>query len=224
MTAPLALLRLLQSSDSAFPSGGFAFSNGLETLCAEGLVGTPDAIETVLREQVLPRWLDFDRYFLAAAHGAAADVQALAALDRDCEAHNTVAPLADASRRMGRALLTSHDRIGTPGAAAHLARLRDGAAPGHAPVVQGLVGAGLGLSRAETEAGAVHALAAGYTGAAIRLGRLGALGAQQVLARTIAAAAPRLEAPPPEVPAAFAPLVDIAAARRGAHAVTLFAT
>ena len=33
--AQMSLLRLLQISDSSFPSGAFAFSNGLETLHKE---------------------------------------------------------------------------------------------------------------------------------------------------------------------------------------------
>lgn len=230
MTGPGSLLRLLQTTDSAFPSGGFAFSHGLETLSVEGEVRDAAGVEAVLRSQVAPRWLEFDRHFLAAAHAAAGDGDgdgngaALAALDRDCEVQNTVAALASASRRMGRALLTSHARIGTHGAGEALERVRAGTAHGHAPVVQGLIGAGLGLSRAETEAGAFHALIAGHTGAAIRLGRLGALEAQQVLARAIETFAPRLAEAPPAEPAAFAPLIDIAAARRSAQSVTLFAT
>ena len=38
MTTSLATLRLLQISDSAFPSGSFAFSGGLETLAGDGMV------------------------------------------------------------------------------------------------------------------------------------------------------------------------------------------
>jgi len=223
MTAPLALLRLLQTADSAFPTGAFAFSGGLETLSVEGTVRSAADFEMVLAEQIAPRWLAFDRVFLAAAHRAAPDIEALARVDDDCEAHQTVAPLAEASRRVGRATLGTHARMGTPGAAAYRALLGAGA-PGHAPVVQGLVGAGLDLDLPATLAGAFHALLAGSASAAVRLGRLGAIAAQEILLRAGTRFAPDLAAPAPPAPEAFAPLIDIAAARRSGRAVSLFAT
>lgn len=213
-----ALLRLLQTSDSAFPSGSFAFSNGLETLVAEGLADSPARIAEVLDTQVVPRWFEFDRVVLGQAW-AAADLDALAGVDRDCEVRQTVAPLAAASRRIGRALMTSHARIGTPGVADYLAM----GAPGHAAVAQGLIARRLGIGQAEAEAGALHALITGYAAAAIRLGRIGAIAAQQMLARAIDACGDGLARPAPALPASFAPLIDIAATRRGPGAA-LFAT
>ncbi len=224
MTEPLALLRLLQTTDSAFPSGAFAFSGGLETLCDEGQITDADGLAETLRVQIVPRWLSFDRAFLAAAHAAAGHCEALIEIDRDCEAHQTVAPLAEASRRVGRGLLGTHARIGTPGASDHLACLREGHAPGHAPVAQGLIGAGLGCGRAETEAGALYALMAGVASVGIRLGKIGALTGQEILGRLLAETAPALAAAPPETPSSFAPLIDIAACRRDGQSARLFAT
>ncbi|MCD0162340.1 urease accessory protein UreF, partial [Deinococcus sp. 6YEL10] len=37
----VSLLRLLQLSDSAFPTGAYAFSDGLETLTTRGAVRSP---------------------------------------------------------------------------------------------------------------------------------------------------------------------------------------
>ncbi len=218
MTRGASLLRMLQTGDSAFPSGAFAFSNGLETLVGEGLVPDRMPLGNVLIGQIAPRWLTFDRAFLHAAM-AADDV---AAIDRDCHVRQTVPELASASQRMGRALLTSHARIGTAGAADYLARPRADA-PGHAPVVQGLIGRGLGLTAEEAEAAAFHGLLSGFAAAAVRLGRLGALQAQKLVSDAISECASAFETTP-GTPSAFAPIADIAAQRRNPQAVNLFAT
>lgn len=218
MTQASSLLRMMQTGDSAFPSGAFAFSNGLETLLVEGVVPGRMDLPTVLMEQIGPRWLSFDRAFLHAAMGAADTAE----IDRDCHVRQGVPELAAASQRMGRALLTSHARIATPGAAEYLARPRE-VAPGHAPVVQGLVGRGLGLAPAEAEAAAFHGLLSGFAAAAVRLGRLGALNAQRLVGEAITRFAPAFETPPGP-PSAFAPVADIAAQRRDPAAVNLFAT
>lgn len=223
---PLALLRLAQLSDSAFPSGGFAFSGGLETLVHEGAVVGDAAMEDFVRTQVLPRWMGIDRWFLNRAHDVAAldDAAAqLAELDVLCKAHNLSAPLSEASARMGRAALTSALRIGIAPAAVHAAQVKAGTAPGHLPVVQGLLGRALEMPVAAVEAAALHAMLMGTLGAAVRLGKMGALGAQTVLLRLGPLAAAQLEAPPMDAPAAFCPLADIAAARRSRLTTPLFA-
>ena len=219
----LTLLRVLQISDSSFPSGGFAFSNGLETLANEGALGGAEEVEAFLRDQLLVRWASFDRWFLVQALEAGDDIGALGELDWLCEAQNNVQSLAAASRRMGRAALSSHQRIGTPRAAAYLVALREEAVPGHLPVVQGLLAGGLGLPREAAEISALYQLVAGALSAAIRLGKIGALQAQAVQADLATAMAALPRAPLPDLPHAFTPLADIAAMRHADHATRLFA-
>ena len=132
MSDALSTLRLLQVADSAFPSGAFAFSNDLETLHAEGSLADADALEVFLRHQVLPRWFQFDRWFLLRARESASGPAALAALDESCHTRTAVRALAEASRRTGRSSLMVHVRMGTPGAADYLARVNGGIA--RAPV------------------------------------------------------------------------------------------
>ncbi|MEM9047153.1 MAG: urease accessory UreF family protein [Pseudomonadota bacterium] len=213
-----ALLTMLQTGDSAFPSGAFAFSNGLETLVAEGVVPAQIPLDGLLFDQIVPRWLEFDRFYLLAALQA----KHVAAVDRDCHLHQSLPELAAASQRMGRALLTSHARIGTAQTAPYLAQLGP-QAPGHAAVVQALVARALELGPEEAQAVAFHGLLTGFASAAVRLGKIGAISAQRILRRAIAHYAHGL-AVPPAAPSAFAPIADIATQRRDSSAVNLFAT
>ena len=226
MTDALSLLRLLQCSDSAFPSGAFAFSSGLETLVNEGQVHGAADMARLLETQVVPRWLDFDRPFLRQAFHADG-AEALLKIDTACHLQNTVERLATASRRIGRSLLTVHAHIGTPGAGAYRALLRQtgrAGAAGYEPVVQGMIGAALGLSLDGAEAGALNTIVTGMTSAAVRLGALGALDAQGVLAATAPVMAAGLARAAPDQPGAFSPHIEIAAQRRMAGQISLFAT
>lgn len=220
---PLVLLRLLQVSDSNFPSGGFAFSNGLETLANEGALATANDVEAFLRGHLLPRWVTFDRWFVVRAWESDGEFAALKELDWHCEAQSSVQSLGYASRRMGRAVLTSHERMGTPQTADYLKLLHKDAAPGHLPVVQGMVAWVLGLPRAVVEVSSVYQLANGVLCAALRLGKIGALQAQAVQASIAPDIVRLLSEPLPALPHAFAPLADIAAMRHGDGGTRLFA-
>lgn len=228
MTAgTLALIRLLQVSDSAFPSGTFAFSSGLETLANEGRIKSAPDIGAVLTGQILPRWESFDRPFLHAAHAAGQDTTRLAEIDARCHLQSSADRLADAARRIGRSLLSVHARIGTPGAAAYRKMIADPDlrdAAGYEPVVQGLVGTGLGLSVEQTELGALHNAMMAFVSAAVRLGRLGAIEAQALLSTASTEMAKTLDAPVALHPGAFSPFAEIAALRRNAAQANLFAT
>ena len=224
MTASLATLRLLQISDSAFPSGSFAFSGGLETLAGDGLATNAATLGDFIRGQAIGRWGGMDRWFIRAAHDAAPDAKVLADLDRFCEAHVAIEALGEASRRIGLATLTTHARMGTPGAAAYRTLIAAGEALGHAPVVQGMIGAGLALPIDAVEAGALYGAVNGLLTAAIRLGIVGALEAQTLLAGLGADMVRTLTAPPPHLPTAFTPLADIAVSRRAGHAGRLFSS
>src|SRR5690554_2752769 len=146
-TDALTLATALQVGDSQFPAGGFAFSWGLEALWREGRIGR-DGFPAFLAAQLHGRWARFDRPVVAAAH--AGGLEARIALDRQVEAMSWSAPLRDGSRRAGGALLATHVRLATAGAVAYRDAVNDGRAPGHLPVVQGLIGAGLGLDRTAT--------------------------------------------------------------------------
>lgn len=224
MSAPAEILRLLQVSDSAFPSGAFGFSGGLEALAADDLVPGAEAVAAFLAHQVIPRFAGIDRAFLERAHAAAPDADALLAVDADCEAFVAVAEAGEASRRQGLSILTTHGRIATPGIAPFAARVRAGETPGHAAVVQGLVGHALGLSAETTATAALYGAVQSCLAASVRLGRVGALGAQSILADLVEPMAEALAGPAPSEPAAFVPLADVALSRHREQAGRLFAS
>lgn len=221
---PHTILTLLQITDTGFPTGAFAFSNGLETLFEEGAVTGAVGVLNFLRNQVVPRWLSFDRWFLRAAYQSANDIESLTEIDQECEAHNTIEALAAASRRIGRASLLSHSRIGTPGANEYLARVQSGEAPGHAPVVQGTVTSRLDVELSLAETGALFAVLSAQMSAAVRLGMIGALDSQRLLTELRSDLVHGLDSAVPERPHSFVPLSDIAAMRHGTSGSRLFAT
>lgn len=227
MTDALPLLRLMQTTDSAFPSGAFAFSSGLETLRNEGRVHGAEDVHAILTRQILPRWLSFDRPFLTEAMAAANDPDQLLEIDARCHVQNTSDRLADSSRRIGRSLLSVHTRIGTPLASdfsAAIAQAKRDNAAGYEPVVQGVIAAGLVLSPLQAQAGALNAALMAFVSAAVRLGCIGAIEAQSLLAQVAPAMAQGLSEPCPDRAGSFSPLSEIAAVRRNTAHASLFAT
>ena len=219
------LLFMTQLADSAFPSGGFAFSSGLETLVQEGAIASADDYQRMVADQILPRWFEFDRWFLQTSYQAAEgqqEIEALVHADCLCNVQNLCDPLLQASVRMGRAALTTAQKIGIEGLTDYAEAHRSGRAPGHLPIVQGVIGASLNVPLPVMEVAAVHALLNGALSAGVRMGRIGALAAQTALLQLGDMAAERLNTPCPALPHAFSPVAEIAAARRDRLGIRLF--
>lgn len=96
-------LWLLQANDSAYPSGAYAHSFGLEELVECGVVSDAASLERFLMRQVIPALLEFDLPYFAQCHEAALaeDFEKLVALDNDLDAWRLPAEIRDASRRIG---------------------------------------------------------------------------------------------------------------------------
>jgi urease accessory protein len=220
-----ALLTALQHADSFFPSGGTAFSWGLESLYNDRLVRSADDIHGFLMGQLRHRWASCDRPFLVAAHKSANDLDGVAALDRDLEAMTLPREMREGSARAGGALLASHDRLGTPNAGDYRQRVRDGSAPGHLPVVQGLLYAALGLDAQTAGALSAHQLSVNVVSAALRLSLISHIDAQRILTTTRPLVAELLRATPPEIAEAgvYSPATDAAVMRHEIQSARLFA-
>jgi len=215
---------MLQYGDSFFPGGAVAFSWGLEGLLADrAILGTGD-VSRFVRSQLRSRWATADRGVLAAAFLAAEDHDAVARVDWFQEAISLPAGLRRGSRRAGAALLAVHARLATPGIEAYRAGVRQGAAPGHLAVAQGLVYHGVGLDLAEAMTVSAHGLCVSVLGAAIRLGLLGHIEAQSMLAEIRASIVELIERPIPSLGeiSSFTPVTDIAIMHHETQPVRLF--
>jgi len=220
------LLTVLQHADSAFPSGGFAFSNGIEGLAALGAPLGRDGLAVAVAAMMRHRWASSDRVALVRAYRAGDDLARIGEVDRAVEAATLVEPLRAGSRRNGGALLAAHIRLATPGAALFGSAIDRGRAFGHLAVVQGFVWRSVGLPQREAVAISGYAAAAGLIAAAVRLGTIGAVDAQAALKLTLDVVAELIEtevAPDAEI-TSFAPWVDAAAARHARAWVRLFAS
>lgn len=229
----LADLIALQQGDTAFPSGSFAFSNGIEGLAAQ----EPGFGEAELARNVSAaldfRWAGTDRVALVLAHRTGADdavaLERLSAIDAAVEAASLSEPMRTGSRRNGASLLAAHARLGTPGAAALRAAVRTGTLFGHLATVQGALWRALGLSEERAASVAGYAFASGLTSAAVRLGLVGAIEAQRVLSGALPRIARILEHPVDDpqdediVLTGFTPLIEIAVMRQAQAELRLFA-
>lgn len=171
---------VLQLADSAFPTGGFAHSAGLEAAVQLGLVSTADQMDAHYRWHLwntgyasLP--------FVGAAHDAPTDVLGLDAL-ADAMLSNHVANRA--SRTQGRALLATCARVFDSEAVADLARrARDEGILSHLAPTFGALMVCLGIDRRETLGLYLYAAARGVAAAAVRLGVIGPYEAQRLQQR-----------------------------------------
>ena len=181
------LLTILQHADSAFPSGSFAFSNGIEGLAAMNAPLDGGDLRDVVAMFLQHRWASSDRIAVALAHRAGDDFDKLAEIDQAVEAATLAEPLRSGSKRNGNALLAAHVRLGTQGAADLRSRIEAGKAHGHLPIVQGFVWRARGINEADAMLVSGYSTASGLIAAAVRLGRIGAVEAQAVLAALLPA-------------------------------------
>jgi urease accessory protein len=214
-----------QLADSAFPSGAFTFSWGIEGLAEDGLLDSPASLASIVEEQITLRWAGMDHPLLARAH-AAPNLEAVLAVDHEAEAATASAPLRAGSRRAGRRLLgafAGRDYLNVDG---YRDAIRDIEEAGHLPVVQGLVfrEAGLGLEAALVVSG--WTAASGLVSAALRLGIVGHRDAQGILdgLRPLIAKVIAVPVDSAMLPWSFTPLVDIALGRASGRQGRMFTT
>jgi urease accessory protein len=222
---PATLLLALQFGDSAFPSGGFAFSWGLEGLAADGMIDNGEDVAEIIAQQLTLRWNTMDRILLGRAH-AAQDLHAVIRTDLAAEVATLSASMRDGSRRAGRALLGVCARLGLDGAAEYRHATTDDARLGHLAVMQGLAFRAAGLPVAMAELLSGWAVISGLTSAAVRLGLIGHIRALKMAAPLRATLADLLTTPvaPDAELSSFTPLVDIAVTRNTRRDMRMFAT
>ncbi|MEV6283833.1 urease accessory UreF family protein [Kribbella sp. NPDC051770] len=172
------LLSVLQLSDSAFPSGRYTLSYGLETLVQSRRLTMPSAPSTLaalLRDQVRLSVGPSDGVALACAHRAvngpdSLDLDLVRRADERLTAVKVSREARETSTRTGRALLRVARPAFDTAALTILAHEVAGKrAQGNHAVVLGVLSASLGVPRPEAVAGELFAFAASWVAAAVRL-------------------------------------------------------
>jgi urease accessory protein len=234
--SPAGFLSVLQLSDSAFPSGRYTLSYGLETLAQSGrlpMPSDPAVLSALLRDQVRLSVGPSEGVALACAHRATSgadsvDLDLVRRTDERLTAVKLSREARETSRRTGRALLRVATSAFGTGALALCAReIAAGRSPGNHAVVLGVLSAALGVPRLESVAGELFAFAASWTAAAVRLAVTDHGTAQAVLhdVRLDLAAAAR-HATDKDIPdiTSCAPLLDVMAMRHEESDLRLFAS
>ncbi|MCF8128477.1 MAG: urease accessory protein UreF [Deltaproteobacteria bacterium] len=218
------LLAALQHGDSFFPSGSVSFSWGLEPLCTDGKVETPNDVARFLEGQLQHRWAPMDRVFAATAHRNSKNMEAVLCADRKMEAMTLPRELRQGSRASGKALLHVHEKMGTFPAGLYRKRIHEGDGFGHLAVVQGLLLANAGLDLQATLGITAHTTCVGILGAAVRLGRMGSMESQCILSTLRPVILNLIRTPIPDLDhaGAYALQTEIAAMRHETQDVRLF--
>jgi urease accessory protein len=164
-----------QIVDSAFPTGLFAHSWGLESAWQHGEIEAADAVRAFAEEAIVQAG-----YATLPFVNAAFDApDALEQLDLLADAF-LVNPVANrASRVQGRTLLATAVRIWTSPPLAALKTTADRGCSHVAPLC-GAIFQALGLSRATTHRIVLYGTARGVLSAAVRLGIVGSFEAQRI--------------------------------------------
>ena len=198
-----------QLIDSAFPSGGFAHSGGLEAAVQHGHVADSAAVHAFARQSLAQCW----RAALPIVTAAHRCVDDITELDQLCDVFLSN-PIANrASRAQGRALLTSVARAfpGVP-AAPFEAAIRVKETAGHyAPLFGGIFRL-LDVNLLDTQRAFLFIASRGVGSAAVRLGIIGAYEAQTIqaeLSAHIDAVIHDCGAVAPHDVAQTAPLIDL---------------
>lgn len=179
-----ALLSLLHFTDTAFPTGGYAHSFGLEHYCQAGIVRDADGVKRFLLAQIEGSAGPCDATAAVAALRAtrAGDADGCRRLDETVEAMKPAREFREGSRQMGRqtlrvaAALTGDSRLAT-----YLEEVNEGRAPGHHAVAFGMTAGVLGWSAEDTATAFLYSTTALLVGAALRLLPIGQTDGQRLL-------------------------------------------
>lgn len=222
-----SLLEGLRFVDTFFPSGGYAFSSGLEAAVQHGAVKNSEQfaryIEDLLRGGMSRREaLATKRASVAGAEGL---MSAAIEIDRRLDATKLSRESRMASRQMGRQVIrVAADQVK---AKEILSEYRDEVesdrVPGHLAVTFGLTLGVCGWSPEETAAAFLYQTAVGFVSAAMRLSPLGQHEGQRILGEWL----PLIERISREVNvddvmSSWSPIQDIYSMRHGSLEWRLF--
>ena len=178
------LLGIMQMSDSMFPAGIFAMSNGIESMHLAGDVATAGDLEEMLRSclehQIGPS--DCSAAAQAHRHASRSDISGILELDARYAASKSVREARDASTRSGTQMIMCITEILDDGMTLRYAtEIRGGGASGSYPVSFGVCCRAMGISEYGTALAMAYGFVAGSAGAALRLGIIQHVEAQHTI-------------------------------------------
>uniref|UniRef100_A0A224Z560 Urease accessory protein uref posttranslational modification n=1 Tax=Rhipicephalus zambeziensis TaxID=60191 RepID=A0A224Z560_9ACAR len=170
-----SLLNLLQISDSAFPTGSFAHSAGLEAAYQRGFLTTSEKVEKFLLAST-ENVGSFSIPFVREAHQLWTDLEAIRALDRLLNAS-----LSNHIANRGRSLIQTACATYKDAKLTEVQNwIYDGKLMGHQAVMYGLVCAFLGVPEDQAVMSFLFSSLRTTVAAAVRLGAVGTLEGQRM--------------------------------------------
>lgn len=184
------LLTLLQIVDSAFPTGAFSHSNGLETYTQAGTVADIETLRAFLVTRLIHGMARGDLLLVKAAYGTSppdplskhGEGETLHDLDQLASASKTPLESYEASTKIGRRMLSAVSALLTsPALVVYGDEIRAGRCAGHHAIVFGLACAAIDLPVEETLSAFAYNAINGQIAAAVKLLALGQTPAQALL-------------------------------------------
>ena len=183
----VALIQGLRFVDSFFPSGGFAFSSGLEAAVHDGAVRDGNGLFRYVEDLLVNGISRREAVAVAVGHQAASAAPLETALqaDRALDALKVGREGRLASRQMGRQVMkvSAGERPEHRRLRGFRQAIEEQLTPGHFPVSLGLTLAACGWSRQDAVAAYLYQTAQGFAAAAMKLLPVGQHEGQQLLHR-----------------------------------------
>ena len=223
----LSLLNGLRFIDSFFPSGGYAFSSGLEAAVQGGAVRDAEELSRYVVESLTTGMGEREAVAVGMAHEAYVSgvLETAFNADRELEAMKLGRESRTASRQMGRQVmrLAADQRARQPLIEEYLAAVEAEQTPGHLAVTVGLTLAAAGWSKKDTIAAFLYQAATGFVAAAMKLLPIGQREGQRLLECWLGVIEPiSLKAAHQQVLQSWSPIQDIYAMRHNRLESRLF--
>lgn len=181
----LSFLNGLRFVDSFFPSGGYAFSSGLEASVQGGAVRNGEELSRYVVETLTIGIGEREAVAVGLAHDAyvSGSLEIAFKADRELEAMKLGRESRTASRQMGRQVirLTADQLAKLPLIEDYLSAVEAERTPGHLAVTIGLTLAAAGWSKEDTIAAFLYQAATGFVAASMKLLPIGQREGQRIL-------------------------------------------
>jgi urease accessory protein len=221
------LLAGLRYLDSFFPSGGFAYSSGLEATAQEGAITSAQDLSRYVTDFFRNGIARREAIAIAVAQQAAVrgDLYSALTIDRELEAMKLGQESRAASRQMGRQVIRiAVEQFPTaPALQKYHELLEADSTPGHLPVAMGFTLGAAGWDRERAVAGYLYQTAVGFVSAALKLLPIGQREGQRLLDQWTPMIADISRTASPERPlSSWTPVHDIYAMRHSRLESRLF--